>query len=336
MGVNVLPTIEGIETLQHEGDRKPPPRFITRIGVLTFLRPAPICFVMILEAVSTTQSLAFKEQALETLHRLPPFSPVFSKLLGSLSNDEVRVSELADWIERDAIIAGQLLSTVNSAAYGCRGTVSGVRHAVALLGIPKLRNLTLGLSVSRLFSKLRVPAGWSTARYNMHSAACAIMADQMAMHSKVDFGEGAFAAGLLHDIGRMVIALGLPNELALIQKLERETGNPVWQCEQEILGFSHGELSGLILKRWNLPKPIQLAAETHHFPPAHHSQGLVPLGQIVALANETINKMGISIAQTPAPPEDVRALLEERGFEKTQEKILNTFVLEYEAMRTAV
>lgn len=287
------------------------------------------------QEVSTEQTIAFKEQALETLHRLPPFSPVFNKLLGSLSKEDVSVSELADWVERDSIIAGQLLSTVNSAAYGCRGTVSGVRHAVALLGIPKLRNLTLGLSVSRLFSKLRVPAGWSTARYNLHSAACAIMADQMAMHSKVDFGEGAFAAGLLHDIGRMVIALGLPKELALIQQLEQETGNPVWQCEQEILGFSHGELSGLILKRWNLPRPIQLAAETHHFPPAHNQQGLVPLGQIVALANETINRMGISIAPNPAPPEDVSTFLEERGFGKTQEKILNAFVLEFEAMRTA-
>lgn len=291
--------------------------------------------MILAQEVSPEQSLAFREQALETLHRLPPFSPVFNKLLGSLSKEDVSVSELADWVERDAIIAGKLLSTVNSAAYGCRGTVSGVRHAVALLGIPKLRNLTLGLSVSRLFSQVRVPARWSTARYNLHSAACAIMADQMALYTKVDFGEGAFAAGLLHDIGRMVIALGLPKELALIQQLEQESGNPVWQCEQEILGFSHGELSGLILKRWNLPKPIQLAAETHHFPPSHNQQGLVPLGQIVALANETINRMGISIAQNPAPPQDVSPFLEECGFGKTQDKIRNTFVLEFEAMRTA-
>ena len=83
------------------------------------------------QEVSTEQTIAFKEQALETLHRLPPFSPVFNKLLGSLSKEDVSVSELADWVERDSIIAGQLLSTVNSAAYGCRGTVSGVRHALA-------------------------------------------------------------------------------------------------------------------------------------------------------------------------------------------------------------
>ena len=181
------------------------------------------------QEISAEQTQAFKDQAMESLHQLPPFSPVFNKVLASLAKEDVSVSELADWVERDSVIAGQLLRTVNSASYGCRGTIGGVRHAIAILGIPKLRNLTLSLSVSRIFSQIRVPKGWSTARYNLHSAACAIMADQMALHRAVEFGEGAFAAGLLHDIGRMVIALGLPRELSLIQQREEETGNPVYR-----------------------------------------------------------------------------------------------------------
>lgn len=290
--------------------------------------------MIVQQMVSVPQSEEFKLKALDCLHQLPPFSPVFSKLLGSLSKEDVSVSNLAEWVERDSVIAGQLLRTVNSAAYGCRGTVGSVRHAIALLGIPKLRNLVLGLSVSRLFSQVRTPKTWSTARYNLHAAACAIMADQMALYRAVEFGEGAFVAGLLHDIGRMVIALGLPNEFCSIQELEKESGLPGWRCEQEILGFSHGELSGTILKRWNLPKDIQLAAETHHYPPVQVN-GLMPLGKIVGLSNELVNRMGITIDAHQHPPQDISPFLAEQGWGDVSDKMVKAFVTEFDAMRSA-
>ena len=277
---------------------------------------------------------SYQQKALDSMRQLPPFSPVFNKLLGSLAKELVNVSEVADWIEKDSVIAGQVLRTVNSSAYGLRGTVAGIRHAIAILGINKLRNMTLSLSVSRIFSQVRTPKSWSTAHYNLHAAACAIMADQLALYRAVDFGEGAFAAGLLHDIGRLVIAAGLPGEFALIEQMERETGMPTWRCEQEVLGFSHGELAGLILKQWNLPKPIELAAETHHFPPLA-SNGLLPLGQIVALANELVNRMGIAIVQTAAQPEEIAPILEEQGWGNVNEKITKAFVIEFEALRSA-
>ena len=284
------------------------------------------------EPVSSEKTSLYKEKALESLRQLPPFSPVFAKLMESLSKENVSVSELADWIEKDAIIAGQLLRTVNSSAYGIRGTVSSVRHAIAVLGISKLRNLALGLSVLRIFSRVRMPKSWSTSRYNLHSAATAIMADQLALYRASEFGEGAFVAGLMHDIGRLVIAVGLTPQYEVIQQMALETGLPGWRCEQEVLGFSHAELAGLILQRWNLPKPIQMAAETHHFPPLTNG-GLVPLGQIVSLANEIVNKMGICINPTTAPHEDAGPILGENGWGEVSEQIMRTFVAEFQAMR---
>ncbi len=284
------------------------------------------------EPVSSEKTSLYKEKALESLRQLPPFSPVFAKLMESLSKENVSVSELADWIEKDAIIAGQLLRTVNSSAYGIRGTVSSVRHAIAVLGISKLRNLALGLSVLRIFSRVRMPKSWSTSRYNLHSAATAIMADQLALYRASEFGEGAFVAGLMHDIGRLVIAVGLTPQYEMIQQMALETGLPGWRCEQEVLGFSHAELAGLILQRWNLPKPIQMAAETHHFPPLTNG-GLVPLGQIVSLANEIVNKMGICINPTTAPHEDAGPILAENGWGEVSEQIMRTFVAEFQAMR---
>ena len=140
-----------------------------KLQAVAFLTDKPPMMTLA-EPVSSEKTSLYKEKALESLRQLPPFSPVFAKLMESLSNENVSVSELADWIEKDAIIAGQLLRTVNSSAYGIRGTVASVRHAIAVLGISKLRNLALGLSVLRIFSRVRMPKSWSTSRYNLHSA----------------------------------------------------------------------------------------------------------------------------------------------------------------------
>lgn len=286
----------------------------------------------LVEPVTSEKADRYKALALESLRQLPPFSPVFTKLMESLARENVSVAELADWIEKDAIIAGQLLRTVNSSAYGIRGTVSSVRHAIAVMGISKLRNLALGLSVLRIFTRIRVPKSWSTSRYNLHSAATAIMADQLVLYRASEFGEGAFIAGLLHDIGRMVIAISLTPQYEVIQQMELETGAPIWRCEQEVLGFSHAELAGLILQRWNLPKPIQVAAETHHYPPSTNG-GLVPLGQIVSLANDIVNKMGICINPTVGVQEEAGPILAENGWGEVSDKIIRTFVTEFQAMR---
>ena len=107
---------------------------------------------------------------------------------------------LAGVIERDSILSGNVLRLVNSALYGRRGTVSSVRAALSVLGLAKLRNFLLGLSVSRLWAKIKTPAGWSMSRFNDHAVAVALLADGFVQEAKVDYPEGAFVAGLLHDL----------------------------------------------------------------------------------------------------------------------------------------
>ena len=271
-------------------------------------------------------------KAMQSLNKLPPFSPVFSKLLASLSNENVSVSELADWVEKDAIIAGQLLRTVNSAAYGQSGTISSLRRAVAILGLAKLRNISLGMSVSRIWTHIRTPKSWSTAHFNLHSAACAIMADQIAAQASVEFGEAAFVAGLLHDIGRLVIALGLPDEYELVQQAYSESVRPYWEVEQEQLGFTHGELGGMILQKWNLTQPVQLAVSTHHGL-AIEPIGTHSLGWALEVADETVNRMGIAIMIQQTPPEDGTECLAQFGLEASSTKILKSFNLEFEELK---
>ena len=252
-----------------------------------------------------------KSKALRTLDDLPPFSPIMNRLLASLAGEDVSFTKLGDLIEKDTVIAGNLLRVVNSALYARRSTINSVRHAVSVLGVAKLRNVVLGLSVANMWNRTRVPATWSMKRFDMHSAAVAILSDLLAQHTPVIYPEGAFVAGLFHDLGRLLIALALPQESAAIaQEFERGLAAPdaadrltLVQCEERVLGFSHAELSADALAVWKLPRPIQAAVATHH---SDWSTGTnsetaaeISLGRLVDAANQYVNSSGDSISQDP-------------------------------------
>src|SRR5712692_820600 len=111
-------------------------------------------------ATSLQTTGAARERIMGALDKLPPFSPVLAKLLATLSDDDVSFGELAGIIETDAVLAGNLLRVVNSPLYGRTSTINSVRHAVSLMGSVKIRNLVLGMTVSRRWSGARVPPRW--------------------------------------------------------------------------------------------------------------------------------------------------------------------------------
>src|SRR5712692_7373921 len=126
-------------------------------------------------AIETTVSP--RERILGALDKLPPFSPVLTRLLATLADEDVSFGELAGIIETDTVLAGNILRLVNSPLYGRIATINSVRHAVAIIGTVKIRNLVLGMSVSRRWASLRVPKQWNIRQFNLHSLAVAVLAD---------------------------------------------------------------------------------------------------------------------------------------------------------------
>jgi HD-like signal output (HDOD) protein len=118
-----------------------------------------------------------RDRILGALDKLPPFSPVLTRLLATLADEDVSFAELAGIIETDAVLAGNLLRVVNSPLYGRISTINSVRHAVAIMGSIKVRNLVLGLSVSRRWAGARVTKKWDGRQFNMHSLAVAVLSD---------------------------------------------------------------------------------------------------------------------------------------------------------------
>jgi len=248
------------------------------------------------------------QRAMGALGKLPPFSPILNKLLASLAGEDVSFSKLGDLIEKDTVLAGNIIHLVNSALYARRATITSVRHALALLGMDKVRNTLLGMSISRMWSQVKTPAGWSMVRFNRHSAAVAILSDQIASRAQAEYPEGAFVGGLLHDLGRLLIALGLPEEFSHLVKLHEQSERSWTECELELLGFTHAELSAEALEKWKFPPEVQLAVRDHHRPPAFQAGGTIPLSATISAADRYVNSTGESIvasklvsAEDPGP-----------------------------------
>jgi HD-like signal output (HDOD) protein len=297
------------------------------------------------------QSLAtestYKDKALKSLGSLPPFSPTLNRLLASLANDDTSFAQIAALIEKDTVLAGNVLRTVNSPLYCFSGTINSVIHAISILGLVKLRNIALGFSVGRVWKGVRTPPGWSMARFNLHSLATAIMADQIAQHVAVEYAEGAFVSGLFHDLGKLLIATALPDQYQQIVRLTESLAEHdpkhdparVVGIETNLLGLNHAELSASALNLWNLPVPVQMAALYHHDPDLAPKElyGDSPfhLGHIVYAANRTVNDFGIGINSCRTVTEPTVEWLAGLGLQSRAQKVLGDFQKEFEAVRAA-
>jgi len=277
--------------------------------------------------------VAYEDQVIRSLDRLPPFSPILNRLLATLAKEDVSFAELAEVIEKDTVLAGNVLRLVNSALYGFQGTVNSVRHAVAILGLAKLRNAVMSLSISRMWRTVRTPEGWSSASFNIHSVATGILSDLLAQKLPAPYPEGAFVAGLLHDIGKLLIATSLPQEYALIRARFGAGEQPMEECEREVLGTTHAGLSGAALGKWNLPSPIQRAVTFHHAPD-EANYGQLDLSHVVHAADQLAIDLGHAVLSVGSEQGETSAkTLETLGISGQIPRLLEQFQQEFDVLR---
>ena len=157
--------------------------------------------------VSVITPSSLRAQTLRCLDRLPKLSPMMMRLLAQLSRPNCELNALVETVERDPILSGQILRLANSAIFGRLRPVSSIRHAVAMIGTSALRKFALGSSISNLFSRTKLPKTFSVGRFNAHSVATATLLELLSEELPFECGDDAFLAGLLHDVGKLLIAV---------------------------------------------------------------------------------------------------------------------------------
>lgn len=214
---------------------------------------------------------------------LPATPGVYLELSRRLADPDCTIGDIESLVSRDTGLASQVLHMANSAYFGRSGQLSGIGAAVALVGTRSLRNLVLCSEVFRGFSGGTDPALLDSVALQRHSLRVAGLAQ--ALVERPEWREAAFAAGLLHDVGVLLLASRLPGPTRLVNAESARSGRPRAEVERESLGVHHGQLGAYVFKLWGLPLDL-VQAVLHHcdLPIAPDEPITVP--RAVALAEE--------------------------------------------------
>jgi putative nucleotidyltransferase with HDIG domain len=240
--------------------------------------------------VTATQA---RDSALKAMDKLPALSPTVGQLIGTLSHSMPDVLRLERLINKDPALAGTLLSVANSAAYARYASTSSTMDAISRLGFGKLKRFALAQAFSKVFRFGRPPAVWSPTRFHLHSTAVGMAAEVLADCLPVQESEHAFLAGLLHDLGKLLIAVAFPDHWLRIDSFAVHGGSAI-EKELELLGLDHGELSALAAARWKLPEAVCEAIRRHHSPEIENPR-VIPLSRLVQASNTFVNSLGVSV-----------------------------------------
>jgi putative nucleotidyltransferase with HDIG domain len=200
---------------------------------------------------------------------LPTPPIVFSQIQKVMNNPNASAFDIAAILQEDAAISAKVLKMTNSAYYGLTRTIESVRQAVVIIGLEAVKNLVLSASVFEAFSKDQIDQEFQD-RFWRHSLATAFAARMLARNLKCKFGfdaEAGFSAGLLHDIGKMVISVYMTDERLKIKSYKDENPDLTdMAIESEVLGYNHCQIGSLLGAQWQLPGNLVEAVEFHHFP----------------------------------------------------------------------
>ncbi|MEP6714077.1 MAG: HDOD domain-containing protein [Terriglobia bacterium] len=195
--------------------------------------------------------------------RLPVEPRTVSRLLRTRV-EEVSTAELEDIAGSDPVLAGRLLSSANSVLYSSRYEITRLRESIMRLGVPESRRVLVAASMSGVFASKAMQDLWK------HCEAVATVAGEVAGQIGVD-SETAWVVGLLHDIGRVVMATGATERQATQQRWI-SSGFPLVYAESLSFGQDHAQVGAALLKQWELPAEIIEAVELHHRPECSDSK----------------------------------------------------------------
>lgn len=235
---------------------------------------------------------------IEGLSELPSLSPALAQLVASLGREDASVADVAAIIRQDPVLVARVLRSANSAAYAGRSAVVSIRDALLRLGLLRVRRLAL---VASLYDAVPV-RGTRAARevFWQHSLGVAHGAEIIARHATAALEdadpEAAFLAGLLHDIGLLVLESHYPKEAAAVKRHAAAEGLPLAQAELAVLQTDHGELGSVLAGHWAIPESIAVGIKAHHrldlAPDAHRWSAA-----IVHLADYIVTSEGIGDLQ---------------------------------------
>lgn len=207
------------------------------------------------------------QEVTRDIDHLVSLPSVFVRLNQLVESPRSTVNQIADVIGQDPALTARLLRMANSAMFGMRSQVETISKAVNVIGMKRLRDLALATAAVKAFEKTTNPL-LPQEDFWLHSIRCGLAAKFLAEQAKIPQSESLFIAGLLHDIGDLIMFHRVPAESrrAIEQSLEESRPVSLQEIEQKVLGFDHAMVGMELAQHWNLPALFTETIRWHHEP----------------------------------------------------------------------
>ena len=209
---------------------------------------------------------------------MPSLPSLYLELVQLIQNPKTSLKDIGSLVAKDLGMTVKILQLVNSAFFGLRRNVADPGEAASLLGIETIQSLVLSVHA---FARLEVVDNehFSADRLWQHSMTTALLAKRIAASQEVTRMqvEESYMAGMLHDIGRLVLAANLPEQYGDMVGQAKREGRRLIEVEQEVLGATHAEIGAYLLGLWGISDPIVEAVAYHHAPRVCGNRGFSPL-----------------------------------------------------------
>ena len=259
-------------------------------------------------------------ELLDHIESIAPLPHVAGRVVQVAEDERFSAYDLAAIIATDTAMTAKILRLANSAYYGFPRRIATVRDAVVLIGFRAVRATAVAAAVADLFPK-QGSTRFDADLFWAHCVACGSVAEIIAKETNQARPDEAFTAGILHDIGRLVLAQYVPGpfDRALDQALER--GAAMEAVETDVFGYDHAQLGAALTQRWNLPIEICTAIAGHHDLTVDPAEA--PLTYVLAQSNRFCRSVGfwcgldtaegarVYDVNEPADPE-IAALVEDK------------------------
>lgn len=224
------------------------------------------------------------EPLLKQAGELPSLPEVYIRVTELLETETSTANKIGGAVQTDPTLTARILKLINSAYFGLRNPVTSIPQAVSLLGRKQLRQVLVGSVLSGVFKDFDL-SGFPLRDFWQHSVKTAIIARQLAMQNALIIDhEAFFTAGLLHDIGWLVIAKVNPGSYLQVTEMARAQNRDIIDVETEKFGVSHIEVGVALLEKWGIPGLITECVKKHH--DSDHVEPYVIETSIVYMANK--------------------------------------------------
>ncbi len=228
-------------------------------------RTAASSGVQVSVKVEKIDQVVSPQEILQKMKDLPVLPAVVIEVNRLLQREDVLIEEVSAVVEKDSGLTAKILRLANSSYYGLSYHVDTLTRAITVLGLTTIRNLAVTIAVQRLMGGLGAGKDEAIGLWE-HSLGCAVASKALISKRYPALEEKAFIAGLLHDIGKLVLYQNFSKEMEEIGEIIRSTGAYEEEVEKSALGFTHSDIGALLARKWHFPGELTESIRAHHEP----------------------------------------------------------------------